>query len=709
MPKFVLKISEHAFKMVKGRRKLQKPSAREGTLRETTRETTRVVLGSRPLCDVHVRDRLVPDEALVFEFDGTHVRMEVLKTLGGTFKDGAPVDGRAQVADKATIQIGHTRIDVAVDPTTQTCTLDVGVNALQKSVYEFVDEKKPARAFGLHDAGPQEQRWGKSPVLTRANWFAGLVGLALLASFFVVKDTDAMSRGPLFRAHAIGAKNGPRDCAACHAPMSSSYSPKCAVCHAGFDSTTTHPYAKNADVSCNECHAEHVGADASIVPPMTKTESGWPKTCLRCHAGQPYPAADVPAALVAAAKSRLADARGAPFARQLMVDGFSHKDHRVPGGGMSALPGVKPKTNAPVACAECHKLLAAGATNGAIPTAEFAGVLYPKCLECHADWRVAVHGREQNGAACLVCHAKPDVPLTSSVAPFMAKIGPAMKTVDLPATEMKWVLKPRDHDFKKDDCLKCHVLSKSSLDHRTALGAKVFRHDHHLKSIAPPEGGAFAFSQKNCLPCHQAVAGSETLAGTALVDASVCAKCHVDSEPTRVEVKEGATRRVVDMVHKTHTVDAASLSKSALRYASRESLARGCLSCHEPAVGETSMTFTAGAKDCKACHTGHENLGEGKCVLCHVDRAPGVNRVIDGKLEFRFSEPGIFNAEKATKKTTAAMPRFDHKSAGHKDHACAECHAAPNVDQATRVLDVTWPAFDDDACVKCHVRERFHR
>jgi hypothetical protein len=226
--------------------------------------------------------------------------------------------------------------------------------------------------------------------------------------------------------------------------------------------------------------------------------------------------------------------------------------------------------------------------------------------------------------------------------------------------------------------------------------------------VTPPDGGALAFSQ-DCLACHKAVAGSDTLNGTPLVDTSSCAKCHVDSEPTPVPVKKGATREVVDMVHRVHTVDAASLSRSALRYASRDSLARGCLSCHEPAAGEAPMTFREGAKDCKACHGGHENLGEGKCVLCHVDRTPGRNRVLAGKLEFRFNEAGIFDRAKATKKTTAAMPRFDHASPGHQGKDCAECHRAENVDGATRVLDVAWPAFDEDACVKCHVLERFHR
>jgi hypothetical protein len=407
-------------------------------------------------------------------------------------------------------------------------------------------------------------------------------------------------------------------------------------------------------------------------------------------------------AAVAIAKTRLRDQRGEPLERQLLVDGFSHKDHRVASTSrIAATPGGPPKKGqAPIACAECHKPLAAGATHPAIATAEFAPVKYDQCLECHADWRVAVHGRDQNGAACLACHQRPESPTQPNVEELRVAV--------LPATDSKWVLKPRAHDFKSDECLKCHVLERSSPDHRTSIGEKVFRHDHHLRTVTPERGDELAFSQ-TCRKCHEEVAGSTTLAGTPIVSTKSCAECHVDSEPTAVPVKEGATRKVTDMFHKVHTVDAASPSRSALRYASRDSLAQGCLACHMPVAGEKRMDFKAGAADCKSCHTGHENLGEGKCVLCHVDRTPGVNRELNGRLEFRFNEPGIFNPAKATKKTTAAMKPFDHKSPGHANHECAECHRTADIDGATRVKDVAWPAFDEDACVRCHVTERFHR
>jgi len=251
------------------------------------------------------------------------------------------------------------------------------------------------------------------------------------------------------------------------------------------------------------------------------------------------------------------------------------------------------------------------------------------------------------------------------------------------------------------------VLEKSSADHRTSIGEKVFRHDHHLRTVTPAANGELALSQE-CRACHEEVAGSNSLAGTKLVTTKVCANCHTGAEPVPVE-SGGATRKVVDMFHSVHVAGDAAGSRSALRHASRDSLTKGCLECHTPVTGAAPMGLREGAADCKSCHTGHENLGEGKCVLCHVDRTPGTNRDLGGRLEFRFNEPGIFNASKATKKATAAIGTFDHASPGHAKRECSECHSASNVDGAARVLDVTWPAYDEDACVKCHVRERFHR
>ena len=687
MPRFILK-----FKL-RGRLNRDRP--------DVSLERSEVLLGSRPLADVYVADRLVAQEALAFRFDGTHLALDVRARLAGVFVDGRPVEGHGALHSGAVVQIGHALVECVVDAAKGECTLTTNEQHLAAVVDGIVLKSKPATAFALVDPGPQEHRWGRSPVLRRSNWLAAAAGIAVLAAFPFLRNSQAMSRGELHASHRIGAPGGPKDCAACHAPFASDYGGKCAECHGAFDAVATHPYERVTTTSCSECHPEHVGATADILPSMAKSDSGWPQTCLRCHAGTPYPAADVPAAIVAKAKARLHDKPGDPFARRLLVDGFSHEDHRIPRKGvLASVPGGPPQNaTAPVACGACHAPLAKGATSPLVATAEFGTVPYEKCLSCHADWRVAVHGRDEDGAACFTCHAKTASPL---------EIQAGLRTVELPVTESKWVLKPRGHDFARDECLRCHVLSKTSADHRTPVGEKVFRHDHHLRTVSPGKGGEFALAQE-CRKCHDGVAASRTLAGTPLVDTKVCAQCHVDSEPTPVPVKEGATRKVTDLVHGVHTVDGASVSRSALRYASRDSLAQGCLSCHEPVAGAAPMGFREGAKDCKACHSGHENLGEGKCVLCHVDRTPGRNKEFGGRVEYRFSDPGIFDPAKAVTKTTAAIRTFDHTSRGHAGHECGECHAAPSVDGVRRVLDVAWPAFDEDACVKCHVRERFHR
>lgn len=697
MPRIVLK-----FKL-RGRPNRERP--------DKAVEKGEVVLGSRPLADIYVNDRLVPQEALVFQFDGAHLSMDVGARLAGVYVDGAPVDGRGPVRAGATVQVGHALVECAIDAAKDECTLTTNEQYLQGVVDSIVMKAKPAKAFALVDSGPQEHRWGKSPVLRQWNWIAAIAGVALLAAFPFVRNSQAMTRGELFHAHAIGAKDGPKSCADCHAPFSSDYNARCASCHKAYDSAASHPFEKGASLACSSCHGEHLGADAQIVPSLAKSASGWPSMCLPCHAGTPYPAAEPDAALVARARSRLRDERGKPFERQLLVDGFSHRDHRVTKpGGVANVPGGPPsKGQVPVSCDECHKPLAKGASHPAIPTAEFAPVTYEQCLACHADWRVDVHGRDQNGAACFACHARKVTfdGVAGGIAEPPSPYWPDLKLVDLPDTGSKWVLKPRNHDFKRDECISCHVLEKSSADHRTSIGEKVFRHDHHLRTVTPVAGGEMALSTE-CRVCHEEVAGSETLAGTKLVSTKACATCHTDAEP--VPVDAGGARRIVgDMFHKVHVADASTLSRSALRYASRDSLTKGCLACHTPTAGAAPMGLREGAADCKSCHTGHENLGGGKCVLCHVDRTPGVNRDLGGRLEFRFSEPGIFNPKKATKKATAAITTFDHKSPGHANHQCADCHSASNVDGAARVLDVKWPAFDEDACVKCHVRERFHR
>lgn len=682
---------------------------------EQTIERGRILVGARPISDVYVPDRLVPQEAFELAFDGRRLEIAVKGRIAGVFVDGVPVEGTGLVAHGAAIQCGACLVEVSIDETEHVCRLVVGERYLTAAVAALA--KKAPAPFTLEESGPQEQRWGRSPVLRTWSWIAAFAGIACLAAFPFVRDTEAVNRGTLSKGHAIGSAYGPSDCSGCHAPFASDYGPRCTVCHEDYDADRHHPYARVAEFACAECHSEHRGADANLLPPMDAGASGWPRACERCHADQDRVEKErgAGAASDVAAKSR--DRLLDPVERWLQVDGFSHADHRIAKEGRASLCVVpsQPRGDVPVPCAKCHeRRVETGATAGpdeggataATATADFALVAYETCLGCHAEWRVDAHGRDGDGVHCFQCHTK-----TSDV----AAIGRAIRTADVAATGSLYELTPRRHDFAKDDCRACHVESKAAAA-RTEPVRMAFRHDHHVRTVAPERGGELALAA-SCVPCHAGVAESASLAGLGatlpVAGLDACGTCHTEGAPTPVP---GSGRRtVVDMFHSVHTVEPGTTG--ALRaLADRESLSKGCLSCHVPAAGTERMGLREGVADCSGCHKAHENLGGGRCALCHVDRRSPANRDDRGRFLYRANEAGIFAREKATLKRTAPVRWFDHFSPGHAvasdDPAgagCATCHDAKSVDSAERVADVAWPGATDPSCVVCHVRTRYHR
>ena len=680
MPRFVVE-----FKL-KGRPNRDRPSV--------TVQGERAVLGSRPLADVYVKDRMVAQEAVAFDFDGSRLRVEVLAELAGVFVDGRPIEGTGPLAHGGVLQAGHTMVEVAIDAEQQVCTLTTHEQYLPTVVDGVVKKAKPERPFALVDPGPQEHLWGRNPVLRRATWSALALGALALLAFPILRDTEAVTRGELAAHHRPGASDrAPDECADCHAPFSSDYAPRCATCHEGLDSTDFHPYGAVATTTCSQCHMDHQGADHDLIPASAREDdpaTGWKRLCLDCHGVLEPGTRDAP----------VRDCAGVATDRWLHVDGFSHKDHRVAGGRpATAAVAVPPDSGqVPVSCATCHVPHAAGALRSSVESAEFALVTYEQCLACHAGWSVPVHGRDRDGAACLACHAQAATP---------AEITADLRQVTLPATGSRWSVPARRHDWDKDECTRCHVVPRPRSDQPPARVEKVFRHDHHLRSVQVPPGTGLVYSEQ-CVACHGSVAGSDSLAGTPLVDTDVCASCHTDGAPEPVAA--AGTRTVTDMFHRVHTLDPGSIAVGATRsLAQREKLVAGCVACHAPVEGEERMGFRAGTQDCSACHTRHANVGQGRCVLCHVDRGYEGNRRPDGRLDFVFQEEGIFAREKAVVKTTAAIAAFDHGSPGHAGRACAECHDEAAVDPAERVLDVPWPAVDEASCVACHALERYHR
>jgi len=641
---------------------------------DQTVQRDRLVLGTRPSADIFVKDRLVGSEAAIISFDGVRLTLEITNDFGGAFLEGRPVTGRVPFPDGASLQMGYLLVKPAIDAAKTTCTLTISESHLPATVAWFVRQEKVEKEFALEGSGPQEHLWGKSPVLRRLNGIAIVLGAAALLGFPILKDTEAVSRGALAHGHAAGSsKDAPASCADCHSAFSSDYGPKCAKCHAGFDSESFHPYASAKDFSCAACHEDHRGADASLLPPFEEVKNGvWPSLCAKCHGP-----------MEGMKPKGVRDRAAPPSSRILLVDGFSHEDHRVAEarGGVSSAPAAPQKSKIPVACADCHKKAETSKTG-------FGAVPYERCLDCHATWSVPVHGRDQQGAACLKCHAPAADP---------SKITKALRTVELASTGSRYVLPPRKHDFRADECLKCHVVGKEPKDGKSPIAEKVFRHDHHLESVAAVPGGGPLLS-KRCQECHGKLAASDSMAGVPVVDLDGCVKCHSDGAPTAVVDAAAPKRAVTDMFHKSH-----------MPGEKRDSLAAGCLSCHVPSTGATPMTFKEGAADCSSCHTRHENLAEGKCVLCHLDRANEGNRGPDGKTRYRFMERGIFEATAGTMKPAGTVEKFDHFSRGHVNGKCADCHEEKAVDGSRRVLDVPLPKPDAMSCVECHNRTRFHR
>jgi hypothetical protein len=392
-------------------------------------------------------------------------------------------------------------------------------------------------------------------------------------------------------------------------------------------------------------------------------------------------------------------------ARPVLVDGFSHRDHRDAEGRSvaSRAPGAPYGGKVPVACADCHRREAPGASPAAAKAAavDFASVPYERCLDCHATWSVPTHGRDQGGATCLRCHAAAADP---------SRITKELRKAEVAPLVSKFVLPPRKHDFRSDECLKCHVLPGAAAEGKIPVAPKVFRHDHHLEDVAPPAGGGLLASVR-CLDCHRSVAGSEGLAGVPLVDMEGCVKCHADGAPVAVPDPAARKRTVTDMFHRVHVLSPTDLARDAApgSFARRDSLRGGCLSCHVPAEGTAPMALRPGTADCASCHTRHENVGEGKCALCHLDRAHEANRGPDGKVRYRFNERGIFDPAAATTKPRSPVAKFDHFSPGHDGKQCSLCHDDRAVDRAESVLAVPLPGPDAPACVECHQRTRYHR
>jgi hypothetical protein len=230
----------------------------------------------------------------------------------------------------------------------------------------------------------------------------------------------------------------------------------------------------------------------------------------------------------------------------------------------------------------------------------------------------------------------------------------------------------------KDGCVSCHA------DLRT------------VATLQPADAGAYHWPE-----------GPEAQAA--------CQTCHKDAEgrllPLRAIAKDIPVDRrkgAVQFPHDVH-VGGASFGKGG-------KLAAGCFACHEfaaPTEGrpyqQLPMTKPE-AKDCTACHQGHDNVGGGACRVCHPAEAERSNSfLIASKLDVGAMVGGRAVPELPTREWPAPNG-FSHLSPGHSgdELTCAACHDGFGLEQAKTLGAVRVPDEQTKLCRDCHLQKQFH-
>jgi hypothetical protein len=289
-----------------------------------------LALGRQPYCEVCLNHPSVSRlHAGVRETGGLFYLFH-LSPSNSTTLNGKLVEGKAELADGDSIQIGPFFVLVRIDG--ETCALTVryqpatrvgdvatGVAAPhaprepetgQAALDVFWEKRKReagkmARPSELRPRPPAQlgktrYNWTPTRDLARPYPFAlflwGLVAVAALSAVAAFGYSSAFAPAPLSSAHArtsllaspaIAARANANSCTTCHT-VSRSMDEGCASCHrtAVFDARATDAHTA-AGVGCAVCHAEHRGASfrPAVASLSADFQSGVSReeTCAGCH------------------------------------------------------------------------------------------------------------------------------------------------------------------------------------------------------------------------------------------------------------------------------------------------------------------------------------------------------------------------------------------------------------------------------------------
>lgn len=151
-------------------------------------------------------------------------------------------------------------------------------------------QPSPLFPFAHRRAGKAKAFWTPTTDLARRHRLApffiwGVLTVGLLSAIAAYAYMNAYAPAPLSDAHArpalnstpsIAARPNANSCTSCHT-LTASMEKSCATCHTAeaFVATVIKPH-EAAGIGCNDCHAEHRGAD------FRPAESAF-LTCAECH------------------------------------------------------------------------------------------------------------------------------------------------------------------------------------------------------------------------------------------------------------------------------------------------------------------------------------------------------------------------------------------------------------------------------------------
>ncbi len=481
--------------------------------------------------------------------------------------------------------------------------------------------------------------------------------VVMLAVAIAKGQVGSVSPGKLASVHA----KFEAQCDRCHVAGGLS-SKSCLVCHVRLAERLSKNVGFHATVTgkpCNECHKDHLGRGAALVPdppatfdhrvamfPLDGKHAQLP--CARCHAARHW--VEIPSTCARCHKDVAHRGQlGADCAKCHRAEGWkpptrTAADHRVSlAGGHAKLTCVNCHRAgrhlvAEQACSHCHNQPHPGTTASCAschPVTQWTQVVYT-----HRTSAARIEGKHQT-LACLSCHPRfKFTPTPTSCAGCHDTQRPhrPLGACDKCHGAVAWSTDTFDHaapevGFAVDgahttlDCGACHTRPiKFGAPPRSCTGCHADVHGSQFASracttchttgawrpstIAATHHDGFGFALRDshlrapCAGCH----GTGVFKGTA----TACATCHPDTRHrgrfgTRCESCHDATT----WSHTTgfdHVTTGFRLERKHATVA--------CAKCH----GTTGMALVgrAAPTECSTCHaTPHDRYFGARCATCH--------------------------------------------------------------------------------------------